>query len=78
MCLSERAGELWVTQQVEDIIERADYDNEVIDLPLGQLYGTEDAWQGGWGATDRGTQEHGASLLRSTTTRHSTVEFHRH
>lgn len=28
---------------------RADYENEVIDLPLGQLYGTEDAWQGGWG-----------------------------
>lgn len=49
MCLSERAGELWVTQQVEDIVMRADYDNEVINLPLGQLYGTEDAWQGGWG-----------------------------
>lgn len=37
MCLSERAGELWVTQQVEDIVMRADYDNEVIDLPLGRV-----------------------------------------
>lgn len=49
MCLSERAGELWVTQQVDDIVTRADDDNEVTDLPLGQLYGTEDAWQGDGG-----------------------------
>lgn len=49
MCLSGRAGERWVTQQVEEIVMHTDYNNDVIDLPLGQLYGTEDDWQGGWG-----------------------------
>jgi hypothetical protein len=49
MCLSGRAGERWVTQQVEEIVIRADYSSDVLDLPLGQLYGTEDAWEGGWG-----------------------------
>nr|WP_244945057.1 hypothetical protein [Couchioplanes caeruleus] len=49
MCLSGRAGERWVAQQVEEIVRQTDYNDGVIDLPLGQLYGTEDAWQGGWG-----------------------------
>lgn len=49
MCLSGRAGERWVSQQVDDIVRRADYDDEVLDLPLGRLYGIEDAWGHGWG-----------------------------
>lgn len=49
MCVSGRAGERWVAQQVEDVVVRSDFDAEVMGLPLAQLYGTEDAWQGGWG-----------------------------
>jgi hypothetical protein len=49
MCLAGRAGERWVAQQVEEIVIRVNYNDEVIDLARGQLYGTEDAWQGGWG-----------------------------
>lgn len=49
MCLSGRAGERWVAQKVEEIVRQTDYNDGVIDLPLGRLYGTEDAWQGGWG-----------------------------
>lgn len=41
--------ERWVAQQVEDIVRRADFRTEILDLPLGRLYGAEDAWQGGWG-----------------------------
>lgn len=51
MCLSGRAGERWVAQQVEDVVARTDYRGDVIDLPLGRLYGVEDEWEGGWGAT---------------------------
>lgn len=51
MCLSGQAGERWVAQQVEDIVARTDYRSDVIDLPLGRLYGVEDEWEGGWGAT---------------------------
>jgi len=51
MCLSGQAGERWVAQQVEDIVARSDYRSDVLDLPLGRLYGVEDEWEGGWGAT---------------------------
>ncbi len=49
MCLSGRAGELWVAQQVEEVIRRSDYDAAVPDLPLGRLHGVQDAWEAGWG-----------------------------
>ncbi|GAA1994366.1 hypothetical protein [Catenulispora subtropica] len=51
MCLTGQAAERWVAQQVEDIVARIDYRSDVIDLPLGRLYGVEDEWEGGWGAT---------------------------
>ncbi|WP_413644530.1 hypothetical protein [Micromonospora sp. RTP1Z1] len=51
LCLAGRAGERWVAQMVEEIVIRTDYSNSVIDLPLGQLYGADDAWEGGWGPT---------------------------
>lgn len=34
---------------VEEIVVRADYSPEVIDLPLGRLYGVDDEWGAGWG-----------------------------
>ena len=49
MHVSGLASERWVAQQVEQIVAQASYDNEVLDLPLGRLYGLEDAWSGGWG-----------------------------
>jgi len=53
LCLAGRAGERWVAQMVEEIVIRTDYSNSVIDLPLGQLYGADDAWEGGWGQPSR-------------------------
>jgi hypothetical protein len=49
LCLAGRAGERWVAQVVEDIVRASDYDAGVCELPLGGLYGVEDAWAGGWG-----------------------------
>jgi hypothetical protein len=49
LCLAGRADERWVAQVVEDIVRASDYDAVVCDLPLGGLYGVEDAWVGGWG-----------------------------
>jgi len=49
LCLSGRASERWVVQKVEEIVGQADYSDDVLDLPLGTLYGTDDAWDGGWG-----------------------------
>lgn len=48
-CLAGDAGERWVAQVVEEIVMRADYSSEVIDLPLGGLYGVDDEWDAGWG-----------------------------
>lgn len=50
-CLSGRLDERAVIQEVEAVILTCDYASEIIDLPLGQLYGFDDEWQGGWGAT---------------------------
>ncbi|WP_412538711.1 hypothetical protein R8Z50_23005 [Longispora sp. K20-0274] len=51
LCLAGQVGERWIAQKVEEIVIRADDSSSVIDLPLGQLYGVDDAWQGGWGPT---------------------------
>lgn len=48
-CLAGEAGELWVAQVVEEIVVRADYSSDVIDLPLGGLYGVDDELGAGWG-----------------------------
>lgn len=47
--LSGQASARWVAQHVEEIVPRAGYADEVLDLPLGQLYGVEDEWEGRWG-----------------------------
>jgi hypothetical protein len=41
----------WVLARVERIIVQAQYDDEVMDMPLGRLYGLDDEWDGGWGRT---------------------------
>ncbi|MBO0514192.1 hypothetical protein [Streptomyces beijiangensis] len=50
-CLTGRLDERAVVQQVQEIVISHDYASEIIDLPLGLLYGLDDEWQGGWGAT---------------------------
>ncbi|WP_198543358.1 hypothetical protein [Pseudofrankia sp. BMG5.36] len=50
-CLAGRLDERAVAQQVEAVVLTCDYASEILDLPLGQLYGLDDEWQGGWGAT---------------------------
>ena len=49
MCLSGVASERWVAQKVEETVALSGHDPAVLDLPLGRLYGLEDAWVGGWG-----------------------------
>ncbi|MEU0500091.1 hypothetical protein [Nocardia sp. NPDC005998] len=49
--LTGQVSALWVGQQVEQIVFHADYDAEVHALPLGDLYGLADEWEGGWGRT---------------------------
>jgi hypothetical protein len=51
MLVSHRADPRWVIQRVEQIIVQAHYDDEVLNLPLGRLYGLDDEWEGGWGRT---------------------------
>jgi hypothetical protein len=51
MHLTGQATALWVAQEVEQIAFHADYDAEVLTLPLGHLYGLADEWEGGWGRT---------------------------
>jgi hypothetical protein len=48
-CLSGTVAERWVAQKVDEVVISAGYSTEVMDLPLGRLYGTDDAWSGGWG-----------------------------
>lgn len=47
------AGPQWVGQKVEEVLIKSGYAQEVIDLPLGYLYGIADEWGAGWGRTDR-------------------------
>ncbi|WP_345636762.1 barstar family protein [Rugosimonospora acidiphila] len=49
--MSGEAGERWVAHVVADVVTRADYSSEVIDLPLGRLYEVDDEWRAGWGRT---------------------------
>ncbi|SEL98284.1 hypothetical protein [Streptacidiphilus jiangxiensis] len=50
-CLAGRLDERAVVQQAEEIVISQDYASEILDLPLGRLYGLDDEWQGGWGAS---------------------------
>jgi hypothetical protein len=49
MYLSGQASERWIAQKAEEIVIQLDYDDDVMAFPLGQLYGVDDAWRGGWG-----------------------------
>jgi hypothetical protein len=51
MLVSRRADPQWVVKRVEQIIVQAQYDSDVLNLPLGRLYGLDDEWEGGWGRT---------------------------
>lgn len=48
-----KAGERWIADKVDEIVERSGYAASVISLPLGQLYGLADEWKGGWGRTEQ-------------------------
>jgi hypothetical protein len=52
-----KAGERWITIKVAEILTRCDYAGSVIALPLGQLYGLDGEWDGGWGGTDAQLRE---------------------
>jgi hypothetical protein len=49
--LSSRASEEWLLQKVYDLITRSACLIEVMDLPLGELFGIHDEWDAGWGRT---------------------------
>lgn len=49
MLVSRRAVPQWVVKRVEQIIVQAEYDEDVLNLPLGHTYGFDDEWEGGWG-----------------------------
>lgn len=51
MLLARRTDAQWVVKRVEQIIVQAQYDDEVLNMPLGHLYGLDDEWEGGWGRT---------------------------
>ena len=44
-----QAGPVWVLNQVYLIVTRSAYEDSVMDLPLGRLYGVDDEWGAGWG-----------------------------
>jgi hypothetical protein len=47
-----QAGPEWVLNQVYLIVTRSAYEESVMDLPLGGLYGVDDEWGAGWGRSD--------------------------
>jgi hypothetical protein len=51
MLISRRADARWVVERVEQIIVQVHYDEDVLNQPLGHLYGLDDEWEGGWGHT---------------------------
>jgi hypothetical protein len=46
--LNERA----VVTAVDEVVHKGDYSDDVIELPVGQLFVIEDEWIGGWGRTE--------------------------
>jgi hypothetical protein len=47
-----RAAESWVLDKVDEIVERCDYADSVLGLPLGQLHNLAEEWGAGWGRTE--------------------------
>jgi len=56
-CLAGNVDERSVAQQVEQIVTECEFDDAVLALPLGRLYGLEDEWLGGWGSSVRELRE---------------------
>ena len=52
LCIDGRAGERWIVDKVSEILTRSGYPNNIVALPLGQLYGLDDEWGAGWGRAD--------------------------
>lgn len=48
-CLSGQASERWIALKAEEGVIHLDCNDDVMALPLGRLYGVDDAWRGGWG-----------------------------
>lgn len=48
-----RAGAVWVISKVEEILDIFDNEPDVVDLPLGALYGLSCEWETGWGRTEQ-------------------------
>lgn len=51
LCMDGFASERWVTQKVEELYVNSGYDNDLLEPPLGAVYGLDDEWEGGWGRT---------------------------
>jgi hypothetical protein len=47
------AGERWITEKVDEFLDRTGYARSAIGLPLGQLYELADEWRAGWGRSDQ-------------------------
>jgi hypothetical protein len=52
-----RAAEPWVLDKVEEIVERSDYADSVLGLPLGRIYGLAEEWRAGWRTAEQLTAE---------------------
>ncbi|WP_328389958.1 hypothetical protein [Nocardia sp. NBC_00416] len=48
-----RATEKWVLDKVCEIVVESDWDDSVIALPLGRIFGLEDEWGAGWGRPEQ-------------------------
>lgn len=46
---ANRLTEVGVIRAVDQVLAKVMYCTEVIELPLGQLYGLDDEWDGDWG-----------------------------
>jgi hypothetical protein len=47
------AGERWITEKVNEILDRDGYPPSAIALPLGQLYELADEWGADWGRSEQ-------------------------
>jgi len=43
------AAPYWIAQKADEILARSEYADEVLALPLGQLFEVACEWNGGWG-----------------------------
>lgn len=50
-CLRHETTEEHLVEVVERVARASGYLKDVYDTPVGQLYGMDDEWEGGWGRT---------------------------